>query len=216
MLVTIDRIETAGPDRRARRLVFSGFDAEPRLTSASAVKELGLEPGSGVDLASLEADLAEAEAHLARERAVRILEHRERSAHELRTRLIDDGYPRELAEEIVDRYLELGLVDDARFAALWVRTRAGAGFGRQRIQRELATKGIDEETARHALDEILHADDEASRARAVLGSRIPRDRAERERLIARLVRKGFGLSAALSAVDATSSDEAIEDDFQPG
>ena len=153
MTPTITSIEDAGPQRRARRLHFSD-GAEPRTTSAAVVRALGLEQGVEFD----ERSVTEAEAEQARERALRVLGYRERSTAELVAKLTDDGYPARLAHQIVDRFVELSLLDDTRFAELWARNRVAAGYGRRRIADELARKGVDADVARSALDEVLGDD----------------------------------------------------------
>ena len=126
------------------------------------------------------------EPQLARNRALQLLGYRERSAKELTGRLLDNGYPVSVVGPIVTRYREVELVDDARFATAWVRSRCSAGYGRRRIARELAEKGIADELATIALDEEL-AVDEATRAREALRGKVPRDAKERDRLVRRLV-----------------------------
>jgi regulatory protein len=123
---------------------------------------------------------------------------------ELSQRLLDNGYPAGVVDTVVDRFCEVELVDDARFASAWVRTRASAGYGRRRIARELAEKGVDESIAQAALDDEL-TDDEMSRARASLRGRQPRDAKDRERLVRRLVSRGFDFRTALDAVGPAPS-----------
>jgi len=205
MAPTIDHIETAGPDRRARRLVLSG-EEEPRLTAGPVVKELGLEAGMAFADDELEALLGEAESRHAKERALRLLGYRDRSRHEIDKRLADDGYPRTIRVAVVDRLIELGLVDDERFAATWARSRTVAGFGPRRISVELQQRGIDPDSVALAL-EALECGDEAQRARAALRGQTASTPKERERLVRRLVSKGFGLQAALAAVG-----ESVQDD----
>lgn len=190
------RIESAGPDRRARRLHF-GENAE-RLTSAAVVRALGLSEGSDVDLQTV----AELEETCARERALQLVGYRERSVTELRNRLLNDGYPSPLVAALVDRFVELMLVDDRRFAGQWVRNRLAAGYGSVRIRRELAEKGVATHLIEAALEEAVEhdADDEHDRARRVLRGKTPADAKERERLIRRLVSRGFSLSVALAVV----------------
>ena len=142
MSPVIERIEHAGPDRRARRLVFSGQEGT-RTTSTAAFKLLGLEEGDEIESADLETLLAEHEPACARERALRVLGYRERSVKELSKRLGDDGYPPAVVQALVERMSELGLVNDERFASAWARARIAAGFGPDRIARELAAKGVE-------------------------------------------------------------------------
>jgi regulatory protein len=197
--VTIEAIECAGPDRRARRLVFSGPD-ETRTTSAAVVRILGLESGMDVDPEELSAALHEAESAAASERAMRYLGYRERSVHEVVRRLCDDGYPEAVVHSTASRLVDLALIDDDRFARSWVRSRVAAGFGERRIRRELAERGVAEALIDDALSEEQGGEaDELQRALAALGTRRATDRAARERLIRRLVTRGFSFGVATKA-----------------
>lgn len=201
MRAVIERIEVAGPDRRARRLVFSDPDIAPRTTAAAVVRVLGLEAEVEEEYDQLEASLSEAEATCARERALRVLGYRERSVRELSQRLLNDGYPRDIVTAVVERMEDLVLVDDERFAAQWVRSRESARFGPNRIRRELREKGIDDAIIEALLPRV--ADEEVvDRARAALGSAPIETRQQRERALAKLLRKGFDRQTALRALSS--------------
>lgn len=210
MSARIVRIEAAGPDRRARRLVFDD-DLEPRITSAAAAKALGLEAGAETDRATTEQALAEVELPLAKDRAISLLGYRERSAAEVARKLRENGYPEAVVSGVVDRFTDLELIDDARFALAWARTRTAAGYGRRRISRELAEKGIDPDVAAAALDEASDPSDELNRAIAALRGKVAADRSGRDRLVRRLVSRGFELGIAIKAVDF-AQDEAPFDE----
>ena len=182
----------------------------PRVVSSAALKLLGLEAGSTVEIAELEQALAEHEPRLARERALQLLGYRERSCSELRQRLLDGGYPTGVVDAVVHRFCEVELVDDRRFAAAWVRSRASAGYGRRRILHELADKGVADDVASAAVEEGL-GDDEVRRARQSLRGRQPRDNKDRERLVRRLVVRGFDLRVALEAVGPAPELKAADD-----
>lgn len=206
MPVTIERIETAGPDRRARRLVFSDT-SESRLTSASVVRLLGLEEGLEVVQAELEASLKDTESAQARERALRLLGYRERSVQELRKRLIDDGYPTAITDGVIERMTESGLVDDERFARAWARTRAAAGFGSTRVRRELSLKGVDPDLSAEALAEAYAGQDPLASARKLIGNTQLVTRNDRDRAIRKLLRRGYDISTAIRAVDDSAAHE---------
>ena len=205
MSTTVARIEHAGPDMRARRLVFS--DGSPsRTTSAAAIKELGVEEGAELSPQMLEDALAAIEPGLAKDRALRLLGYREHSRAELERKLRDSGYPRGLSAGIVERFVEVELVDDARFASAWVRSRRIARYGTRRIRQELERRGIAPEVIGAALDEgSPDSDDELSRAVAALGTRAASDRSSRDKLVRRLVGRGFSLGVSIAAVDTTRS-----------
>jgi regulatory protein len=205
--ITIVAIETTGRSPRARRLRFDR--AEPLLTSSSVVKLLALAEGDQWDEQRLGEALAEAEPELAKERAFRMLEYRERSREELLRSLLDDGYSRATADAVVARLEELGLVDDMRFSTMWTRSRVHAGYDRRRIHRELGQKGIDPAVIIQALDEAAPAEAGLERARKALRGKRATDRASRDKLVRRLVSRGFDLQTAIAAVTSEDEDDTL-------
>jgi len=198
-VVRVERIETAGRDARARRIVFTDGQ-ESRLTSSAVVKALSLSEGDEVEPDALMAELAELEPLQARERALRLVGYRERSRHELSTRLLDDGYPAAIVQPLVERFVDYAFVDDSRFAAAFVRARVNAGYGRRKIERELADKGIERDAVDAAFADS-EVGEELTRALAMIGSRAVSTRAEREKVVRRLVTRGFDVKTAYLAVD---------------
>lgn len=209
--VRIERIEVVGRDSRARRLVFSD-GVEPRTTAACVVKTLALAEGDEIELDDLAALLVENESLQARERALRLVGYRERSRHELATRLADDGYPGEVVLPLVERFVERSFVDDVRFAASLVRARVSGGFGTRRITRELSDKGVHGDVIEAVLAGAECGDD-LTRAIALVGTRPVSTRAERDKVVRRLVSRGFELGTAYSAVNSVSRSVAESEPF---
>lgn len=107
---------------------------------------------SAARAASSEADPAEADPlSVAREIALRRLSVRARSRKELEKDLAQREVPKEVAAEVLDRFSEVGLVDDAAFAAQWVESRGGRS-GASRLRQELRQKGIADEHIAQAID----------------------------------------------------------------
>ena len=74
---------------------------------------------------------------------------RARTRSELATKLSARNVPDDIAGRLLDRFEEVGLVDDAAFAREWVEQRqSGRGLARRALAMELRRKGIDDETAR--------------------------------------------------------------------
>ena len=128
-----------------------------------------------------------------------------RSRSELATKLARKGVPEEVSERLLTRFEEVGLVDDAAFARAWVQSRqSGKGLARRALAQELRRKGIDDEVAREALDEV-HPDDEVASARVLVRrklrsvQRVDRTTAMR-RLTGMLARKGYGAGVAMQVV----------------
>ncbi|HYJ78628.1 MAG TPA: regulatory protein RecX [Longimicrobiaceae bacterium] len=144
----------------------------------------------------------------AREAALVLLAYRARSAEELRRRLERKGFAPEIARACVDGLGELGMVDDAAFAETFVRDRIRLRpHGRRRLSRELRAKGVDEETATAALDEVMEREEvsDADLAREAAARWHPRagedDARARRRLYGFLARRGFGADAIRQVIE---------------
>lgn len=211
-------IEVAGPDRKARRLYLLSDGAhEPvweRMTSAAVVKILALEAGPfEKDTIELESNLKTAENELGKERAFTLLAYRARSRFELRKRLVDDGYPVELASAVVKRIAELGYLDDRAFAESLVRMKMASGWGERKIRRALLEKGVDDVLIDEVWAEYLGVDDEFERALQLVTGKPCATRKERDRLLRRIVSRGFSPGVAYSVLRAVQSDdEDVSDD----
>ncbi len=75
-------------------------------------------------------------------RIVRLSAVRERSSMEMRRRLVDEQYAKDQVDEAVQRAISCGLIDDMRYADLYVRSKIKAGKGALKIQRDLERLGI--------------------------------------------------------------------------
>ncbi len=73
----------------------------------------------------------------AKERALALLNRRDYSRAELIRKLTEKGASEAEATDAVDRLVELGFVDDARYAPILVRHYAAKGYGAQRVRQEL-------------------------------------------------------------------------------
>lgn len=128
-----------------------------------------------------------------------------RSRKQLADKLAAKNVPDDLAAQLLDRFEEVGLVDDAEFARSWVASRQpGKGLARRALAEELRRKGIPDDVAREALDEI-DPDDEEAAARALVRKKlrslsgVDSDKATR-RLVGMLARKGYAPGLAFAVV----------------
>ena len=128
-----------------------------------------------------------------------------RSRAELAGKLARKRVPDEVAERLLDRFEEVGLVDDAAFARDWVQSRqAGRGLARRALAVELRRKGVDPEVVSEAVATV-EPDDERETARELV--RRKRRSVERfdqqtqvRRLTGMLARKGYSSSVAFGVV----------------
>ncbi|RBY88200.1 regulatory protein RecX [Blastococcus sp. TBT05-19] len=127
--------------------------------------------------------------------------------------------PEDAATAVLDRFTEVGLIDDAAFARAWVSSRqAGRGLARRALSSELRAKGVDPEVAAEAVEQV-DDDDERAAARKLVErragsmSRLDRATATR-RLMGMLARKGYngGLAAAVVREVLDEADVADEGD----
>jgi regulatory protein len=154
---------------------------------------------------------------VAREICLRQLAVRPRTRAELATALARRGISEETAAQVLDRYDEVGIIDDAAFARAWVSSRhAGRGLARRALANELRQRGVDGGTASEALDE-LDETTEAETARALVERKLRTARGEPDavfrRLVGMLARKGYPAGVAIRAVKdaiAAQSAEAAE------
>ena len=141
----------------------------------------------------------------ARQIALRLLESAPRTRAELERAMARRGVPADAATVVLDRFTEVGLIDDEAFAAAWVTSRhTGRGLGRRALSAELRRRGVADDTVREAV-QTVSADDERTAAVALVERRLrvmnglSRDVKVR-RLVGMLARKGFSQSLAMSVV----------------
>jgi regulatory protein len=144
-----------------------------------------------------------------------------RTRHELAETLAKKHVPPEIADRLLDRFEEVGLIDDAAFARAWVESRrTGRGLAGRALALELRRKGVADEVAREVLDEV-DLDDEREiagdlvRRKLRTMSRLDRQ-AKMRRLTAMLGRKGYSPGVAVGVVRevltaAEAEREALDD-----
>ncbi len=144
------------------------------------------------------------EGEVAREICIRQLAVRPRTRAELAQALTRREISSEVIAEVLDRYDEVGMIDDAAFARAWVSSRHhGKGLARRALANELRQRGVDAEIATEAL-ETLDDDAEAQAARALVDRKLRSARGTPEqvfrRLVGMLARKGYPAGVAIPAV----------------
>lgn len=140
------------------------------------------------------------------ELALTCLDFSQRSAAELTRKLISRGYVPPAAEAAVARLIEVGIVDDARYAQRIAETASHKNVGIYAMKRKLRSKGFsdeDAETALEALDDAQQlaacraAADKLHRKYAALPSR-----EARMKLSQALARRGFSWDTISNVLDS--------------
>lgn len=174
-------------------------------------RRLGREEPAGLGADDAQADPVE----VAREIVLRQLTAQARTRAELEDTLARRGVPDEAAAEVLDRFTELRLVDDAGYAAAWVEGQQRRMTSKRALRQELGRKGVEAEV----IDEALERVDEGAEFEAALALARKRARAtaglDRQvryrRMAGALARKGFSGSVTHRAVKEALSGEPGED-----
>jgi regulatory protein len=128
-----------------------------------------------------------------------------RSKKQLADKLASKNVPAEISKKLLDRFEEVGLIDDSAFARQWIESRGaqGRGLAARALAQELRRKGIDDDVARDALAEIDTEEERIAAAELVRRKLRSMSRLEEQvkirRLVGMLARKGYppGLSFAV-------------------
>jgi regulatory protein len=169
-------------------------------------------PQSGGDLPELDsvADPDKARRQVF-QRAAKLLAAKQRSVEELRGRLLEGrGATTANVEVVSERLREYGYLDDARYAHSYASLRVQQRpIGRQRLERDLRMKQIDQATVNAALDSVFAEKPESELIDKAIEKRIrlrgrPQTRAEAKKLFDHLLRQGFAFELVSEKVRAAS------------
>lgn len=152
----------------------------------------------------------------ARAICLRLLTSGPRTRAELATALRKRRVPGKVAESVLSRFAEVGLIDDAAFARAWVESRHHSrGLARRALSAELRQRGIPDGEVRSAVSQ-LGPQDELAAARRLVAKRAPATRgkpvpARARSLLGMLARKGYPAGLAAQVVR-----EALEQEQETG
>jgi regulatory protein len=141
----------------------------------------------------------------ARDICLRLLTVRPRTRAELRQSLLRKEIEEDVADQVLSRLDEVGLVDDAAFAEVWVRSRhTYQGMGRRALATELRRKGVADDVAAEAVATV-DADAEEERARELVRKRLRSltgadETARIRKLVGMLARRGYSQGLAFRVV----------------
>lgn len=161
----------------------------------------------------------EEQVEFAKESILNYLTMAPRTRKQLEDKLTDRGYSAQAIEDALNRMEEVGIVNDAEFARLWVSARHGnAKLAPYAIKRELILKGVSEEIVENALSEVSE-DSLLKSARAIANSKIKTVKGDRNTKISKIAsaiaRKGYSSSIAFSIAKEVVSEqgENLDDVF---
>ncbi|MDL4818104.1 regulatory protein RecX [Actinomadura opuntiae] len=156
----------------------------------------------------------------AREVCLRLLASSPRTRAQLADALRRKNIPDDVAENVLGRFTDVGLIDDEAFAHAWVQSRhAGRGLAKRALASELRRRGVANETVEDAVDSLDPADEERT-ARALVDRKLPATRSvdpakRMRRLVGMLARKGYSPGLSYRVVKEALADEGTDPDTFP-
>ncbi|WP_416875275.1 recombination regulator RecX [Kitasatospora sp. SC0581] len=151
----------------------------------------------------------------ARDICLRLLTGAAKTRKQLADALRKREIPEEAADAVLTRLEEVGLIDDAAFAAAWVESRhAVRGLSRRALAQELRTKGVAADLVEQAVAQLDH-DDETDAARALVERKLRSTRGldtqvRTRRLVGMLARRGYSEGLAFRVVRSALEEEWSE------
>jgi regulatory protein len=154
----------------------------------------------------------------ARDICLQLLTARPRTRDELKKALLRKEIDAELAEQVLGRLDDVGLIDDKAFAEMWVRSRhTYRGMGPRALAVELRRRGVDNDVTAEAVA-MVDSDAEEDRARQLVRKRLPSmssadQQAKIRRLVGMLARKGYSQGLAYRVVKEELANQGEETDL---
>ncbi|HET6877254.1 MAG TPA: regulatory protein RecX [Jatrophihabitans sp.] len=154
---------------------------------------------------------------VARVVCLRLLDKRARSRAELEQALRRRGVPDDAAARVLDRFSEVGLVDDATLAhSMASAQHRERGLARRAVAGKLRSRGFDDDVVADALTEIDGSDErqrayELAERRVRALSRLPGE-VQLRRLAGYLGRKGYPAGLAFEVARAVVGENGVSDE----
>ena len=136
-----------------------------------------------------------------------LLAQRARASGEIKQKLRRKLYMEDTIEMVIYKLEKERFLNDEEFAREWAASRARSRIGKSRIMQELRMKGIPQEMAENALDEV--DEDESDEAAAALALKLlkryssePDERKAMQKMLAAMARRGYGYEESRRAIAA--------------
>jgi regulatory protein len=189
-----------------------GNDTAGRITGGDRDRDTSRDDGS---------DRRDDPEERARQVCLRLLTLAPRTRAQLADALHRRGMPGHVADSVLDRFTDAGLIDDAAFARAWVESRHySRGLAGRALTAELRQRGVDDEEIREAVAE-LGPDADVTTARELVRQKLPATKgqptqARVRRLAGMLARKGYSPGLAFrvirEALEAEGTDADLEEE----
>lgn len=198
-------LKVASVRREHGKAILTLSSGEIRVMPRAMLKERPYKSGMPFDEEAFSLFIRERSYPFAMEKAVALLSMRARTEKEIVDALRTNTYPETAIARVMQRLHEAGYVNDGEFAAQFSASRLTRGMGSRRIRMELRKKGVDAETIDQtlsSLDQDEQLEGAIRMARKAAQGRDLGDRADRQKILAALARRGYDYQIARQALDA--------------
>lgn len=209
MLIT----ETQRQKKHLTKLLFD--NGEEAFLDDDICINYSLKPETQISEEELNKLKYESEYVRAKSRALWYLDRADRTEKTMYEKLVTAGFDRKAAAAVVGRFVEVGLIDDRRFAENFAEKCRNANISKREGIRKLLAKGVPYDIANEVFSETEV--DEEEQVRAVIEKKYARKLEQEngvQRVYAALVRKGFSFSAVRNALKKYSEElEYSEEEY---
>lgn len=129
-----------------------------------------------------------------------MLSRRDHSVHEAHDKLLCAGFKPASVDRAVERAEDLRFLNDARFTESFIEERIRRGWGRRKVELELARRGVDPARVEGWPERFFNRDDDLERACALLAKKSVPATNPYQKLVRHLMSKGFPYDVASDAV----------------
>ncbi len=187
-------------------------DGNEVLIDNDVCSEKCLKAGCELLSSDLEALIAESDYRRAKSRAAWYMDRNDHTEKGLYEKLIKAGFKKESAARVVARFIEVGLIDDRRYAANLAERLNDGNYSKREALQKLLLKGVPYDLAKEVLED--GEADEKTKIKNLLDKKYSTKLCREggtEKVFAALVRKGFSYSAVREAMK--SYIEESEEDY---
>ena len=174
-----------------------------------------LKPETQISEEELKKLIYESEYVRAKSRALWYLDRADRTEKGMYEKLVGAGFDRKASAAVVGRFVEVGLIDDRRFAENFAEKCRDANISKREGIKKMLLKGVPYDIAKEVFSETEI--DEEEQVRAVIEKKYARKLEQEngvQRVYAALVRKGFSFSAVRNALKKYSEElEYSEEEY---
>ncbi len=176
-------------------------NGEDILIDNDVCSEKCLKVGVALSDAELESLVFESQYVRAKSRAVWYLDRKDRTSRDLYKKLTDSGFDKKASAKVIARLIEVGLIDDRRFAENYRDRLIRDNVSKREAFQKLLIKGVDYDLAKEVLADCEV--DELSQINELLQRKYRTKLASDggvQKVYAALIRKGFSYGAVKEAL----------------